>query len=322
MCEVKISILPAGRIEAASARIRAFSLCSALAGAAQSAEIRVLPDADVLFIQKRITDDILRYARHIRNRGGLVLYDLDDSGKRALDWLKISPSQWQEMLAVADAFTTNTPARQALIEQEFPGAKVRLLPDSIDYGPPTPYRAAPEATPKRLKLLWFGHGSNLGLVAPYLQTLCSLDLDFCIATNAEVLASLQAKLPGVGLVPWSLESFPAFLRTCQLSFLVHQGDVHDRAKSSNKMLASIANGVVPIVSDTPEYARLAKEVGAADSLFASPEQLAAAIRRYATAAARTAYLDAAQPLVYERHGPRAVAQAFLALVADLKRARG
>lgn len=317
---MKISILPAAGITAASARLRAFQLCDALKNAGQDAAITVMEDADVLYIQKRITDDILLYAHHVRNRGGIVIYDLDDSGKRALDWLNIQPHQWQDMFALADAVTTDTESRRQLILQEYPDADIHLLSDSIDYCPPTPFRSKPEKD-ERLKVLWFGHMSNLKLITPYLETLLNQNLDFYIVTNPESLPQLRLTLPEVNFIPWTLDSFPTILRACDLAFLIHQGDVSDQSKSNNKMLASIVNGVVPIVSSTPEYAALATAVGAQDSIFSSPEELVLAIEKYRSRESRDRYLDNAQPFVFENYGPSTVAKNFLALVDQLKQKR-
>lgn len=315
---MKISILPAASIDNASARLRAFKLSDALAAAGQEAAVKVMSDADVLFIHKRLTDDILKYARLIKDGGGVVIYDLDNTADEMLGRLNISPEQWQEMLSLADIVTTDTRARQEILQQAFAGTEICVLPNGIDYYPATPLPPS-IASGRRLQVLWFGYVDNLFQIAPYVDTLRSLDLELHIAAEAEAIPQLESLLPGVDVFAWQLDTFPDRLRQCDLALLIQQGDTHDRAKSNQKMLACIANGVVPIVSHTPEYLALAQEIDAQDSVFSTPEELAEAIGHYSGTDARSSYLDRAQPLVFNRFCPAEIARSFLETVATAQR---
>src|SRR4051812_14804308 len=102
---MRIAILPAHGDEAASSRIRAFTLQKSLSALGHDASLGEVSGAEVLFIQKRATPETLATARRYHREGTLVVYDVDDLG-RAL-WSFTAPSVLRHLLQVAHVVTTD-----------------------------------------------------------------------------------------------------------------------------------------------------------------------------------------------------------------------
>jgi hypothetical protein len=302
-----LSILPAGPARIASSRIRVYSLLAPLARLGVTARIGLSDQADALLIQKRLDPEILSAARAAKDRGVLVLYDCDDLGAALHGWAK--PPLVQQMISLADVVTTNTEAFRSALCREHGALCTEILPDAVDYGLTSPVTIPPE-TAEPLRLLWFGNCTNISLIAPYFLYLASIpacELVLCTHHCART-RRMTAGFPGLVPVPWSLESFPSVLRSCHLSLLTHDGEAADRAKSNNRMVASIAWGVPALVSRTPEYVSTALRAGVTDALFDGPADLRRVVELHRSAAARQHYLERAQPVVWRHHAPEVIAR--------------
>ncbi len=318
---MRISIFPAHDDSAASARIRAFSLQRSLSALGHDARLEDAGPADVLFIQKRATPETLALARRAARAGTLVIYDVDDLGLPL--WYSVAPTVLFRLLRVAHLVTTDTAGHRDLLLSDYGARAVEVVPDTIDYSPAGPARPdLPEGD--LLRVLWFGHATNLPLFERYALRLAALQgVEVVVSTSAAAIAPLSARFPSIAFVPWTKDGFVALLQSCALTVLPHDGGENDRSKSNNRMIASITWGVPAVVSRTPEYERTAREAGVEQALFDGPEELGEVVERLRSPAARRAYLEAAQGEVWRRYSPEAVARRFLAVAVagrDLPRA--
>lgn len=314
----RIAIFPAHADAAASSRIRAYTLQRSLSAMGHDARLFEAEGADVLFIQKHATPETLRVVRAAKGRGALVVYDVDDVGRTL--WYSVAPSVLHELLGLVDVITTDTDGHRALLLRDYGVQTVRVLPDSIDYYPSGPVRPAvlPGDTP--LRVLWFGNAANISLFARYAPVLATLPyVEVIVATNAASVGTLSRRFPRVAFVPWTRDGFIHLLQSCALTLLPHDGTENDRAKSNNRMIASINWGVPAVASRTTEYERTALEAGIEGALFRDEAGLLLAIDHLRSSAARLRYLDAAQPFVWQRYSPEAVASEFLGVVGQASR---
>ncbi|MHB8628332.1 MAG: hypothetical protein ACYDBJ_24945 [Aggregatilineales bacterium] len=318
-----IAILPADTPDAASSRIRAYTLHEALNSLGSVQATRGYSDtADVLYVQKKLTPRVLDTVKRAKSRGLVILYDVDDTGTALGNW---APAEsLARMVELADVVTTDTAGhRDQLLGQGI--SRVEIVPDAIDYFPQAPVRLQ-QADASPLRVLWFGNLSNIGLFERYLDVLQTIaDVQPVVATGSYGAYGLAGsakhyalRYPSVEFVPWSRLTFIQTVQKCHLSCLMHDGSDLDRAKSNNKFITSVTWGVPAIVSDTPEYARTAREAGVEYAIFADPDHLAEAIERLRYAQARAAYLAAAQPIIWEQYAPQVVARLFLEVVAACK----
>jgi len=308
---MKISFLPAGDASTASSRIRVYAMVEALRAAGVDASAQYQPDADYFVFQKKVDPALLALARSLVAVGKIVIYDIDDLPPAQDYWA--APPLLAQMLALATLVTTDTQGHVDLLRRDFVvPAPIVLIPDCIDYFPTGPQAPAAPAG-SALRVLWFGSLGNIAMFERYADALRTLpQVQLVVATGAPGIPALMERYPHIEFLPWSLEGFPAILRSCQLTLLMHDGSEVDRTKSNNKMICSINMGVPAIVSDTPEYAATAQLCGVPEAVFGSVGQVAECVARLASAAQREQYLLRAQPVVWQHYSAAALAQRLLA----------
>jgi glycosyltransferase involved in cell wall biosynthesis len=316
---MRIGLFPAHDDSTASSRIRVFTLQRSLEALGHDARLRDATGADVLVIQKRATSGTLKVAGEARRNGALIVYDVDDVDRDL--WLTIAPNVLYRLLQKVDLVTTDTAGHRDILIRDYAAAPVEIVDDTIDYYPTGP--VTPSVIPDSpLRVLWFGNVANISLFENYARVLKTIpDVEIVAVTNASSVADLSQRIKGVSFVPWSRESFVGILQSCALSVLPHDGSDKDRAKSNNRMIASITWGVPAIVSRTIEYERTAREAGVTPALFNDETELVAAIEHFRSREARRAYLAAAQPEIWRLYSPEAVARKFLDIVARARRRR-
>ena len=322
-----IYFLPAGDENTASSRLRVFSLSSTLKKLEINVqifradydyisninpEIFTVNQVNVLVVQKRVTPKILSFVDYAQSNGAFIIYDIDDFGSALWSWTP--PHLCFEMISQANLITTDTIERAEWLIQSQKHLNVQVLPNSIDYFPTKPVQLEPiERSP--LRVLWFGTPSNLQIFAKYAEAFRSLpDIQIVICGGSgKLIHSLCPEL-NLEVIPWRLENFIQVLQSCDLSCLMHDGSVYDRQKSNHKMITSITWGVPAIVTDTPEYARVARDTGVDDAVFSNEQELLNAIQRYRSVTARKAYIQKVQPIVWEKYCPNRVAREFIGIV--------
>ncbi len=310
-----ISFLPLGDKDAASTRIRVFILREALCSSGIHTTIGYDASADVLVVQKRVDKTVFRLAKRAKREGKLVVYDVDDFGD-ALAYC-CSPKYLRKVMALADLVTTDTQCRLEYIRTNFNPLHIVVLPNAVDYYAKECVRP-PLVADDKLRVLWFGGIKNFGMFEKHLSSLSAMPQVKIVVVTAPS-EEITKKYPHVEFIHWSLEQFTQILQGCHISCLMHDGTDIDRAKSNNKMVTSIAWGVPAVVSDTPDYLRTAKESGVEYTVFNNEKQLQQAIMNLRNNEARLAYLDTAQPRIWEKYSPDAIKSIFLeAIDAALK----
>jgi hypothetical protein len=157
------------------------------------------------------------------------------------------------------------------------------------------------------------------LFEQYASTLSKLNnVQLVVVTDVAVIASFSGHYPGIICLPWSLSTFVSILQSCHLTCLMHDGSEWDRAKSNNRMVTSIAWGVPAVVSCTPEYERTATEAMVPYAVFTGKTDLPATIERLRPLEARSAYLATAQPYVWSRYSPKAIAANYVRIAASFE----
>lgn len=275
-----LMLCPAGTPAAASSRLRCHGLARELTRlgckVALGLDESVVPQ--LLYVQKRVTPQILAQARRVRAAGGRVVFDIDDWGS-ALDWVKADPAMFAQFLAVTDAVSVDTDVRAEVFRKDPAYAAVPqfwVVPDPIDYiddvAAQLPQQRIGDAP---LAGCWFGNAPNARPAVPYMQAALQSGRvqRFSVITNAEYLPQLQQAWPMLALEAWQLETFASRLRDHDFCLLIHDSTIEGVQKSNNKMLAALGQGVVPLVSNTPAYAELARRIGVPDLVLDTPDDL-------------------------------------------------
>ncbi len=309
----------AGDENTASTRIRFFSMLPWLKkqNIRWSTELSAqqLLKSDLIFIQKRLDDKILKFIRWAKLLGKPIVYDIDDFGYA----LKYYASQvhLKKMLELADVITVGSESQKAIVESEYQKNNVQVFPPLIDYYPQAPL-PSPDLADDPLRVLWFGLAFNLTPLEQLVERVAQMpSIKLVVITEASSILKLNAKFPFIEFQPWSLLTFVQILRTCHLTVLSHDGSEYDQAKTNNKMIASINWGVPALVSDTPDYQATAIKIGVSDCVFANAAELTQLIDHYRSRPAREAYLQTAQPIIWQMHSPEVITQHFLGFCSKI-----
>jgi predicted SAM-dependent methyltransferase len=320
-----IMLCPAGTAAAASSRLRCIVLARELerlgCRITLGFDARVLPQ--VLYVQKVSSPEIVEHARRVRAEGGHVVFDIDDWGD-AVPWLAAQPQLLVDLLAHCSAVSVDTTVRAEVLAKESNYRDVPafwVVPDPIDYVDQMidiPARAPADGS-RALSACWFGNGPNLPPALPYIQAaLMSGSLErFTVITNSQFVASMQQSWPMLAIEAWELETFPRRLREHDFCLLVHNTDIEGLQKSNNKMLAALAQGVVPLVSNTPAYAETARLIGLPELVIDSPQDLQARLTGRQVQALRERVTSHECQATLSPFMPAAVAQGFLARIEGL-----
>jgi len=276
--------------------------------------LRNITRMDVIFIQKRVNKKVLTYARLAKLLGKTIIYDIDDLGPHM--WYFLTEKHFKKILRLVDIITVGSPAQKEFLESEYGKTNIVVLPCTVDYFPEKPVRND-ERADKTLRLLWFGGIQNFHMFERYLDALKNVPMSkiLVITTNHQI-DQLQSKYPFIDFKIWTLDTFLTNLRSCDLSILSHEGSNQDRAKTNNKMIASITWGVPALVSKTPDYEATANEAEIGDAVFSSEEELLQKIEQFRSSIARENYLDKAQPIIWSKYSPTTISKLLLIICSS------
>lgn len=130
-------------------------------------------------------------------------------------------------------------------------------------------RFLPSGNAPRLKLLWFGHQSNLKALYDFMPQLASnakwpaiqmtvvSGEDCGVEETGEIFNHYHGSRCRMGFVPWSLENTWNALRNCDLCVLpVDTANKAKSVKSANRLIETIRAGRFAIASPLPAYQEL------------------------------------------------------------------
>jgi glycosyltransferase involved in cell wall biosynthesis len=312
-----IVIIPAADEHVASSRIRAHTFMRELLALGRPHTLHLTDDCSAVLIQKRLTKDILDFARRQRRRGLAIVYDVDDFGHALDHWAPISLQR--QMFQIADLIITATKEQSQIVCSHHPVHDITAISNCIDYYPakPLPCNSFPS---EKTRVLWFGNAQNLWLLEKYVPAILSSgSVELVICTNPSGSTDFLMRWPQTLLVPWELASFVDTLRSCHVTCLMHDGNHIDRAKANNRMITSITWGVPAIVSNTPAYVETAAEIGVPRAVFNDPAELSSKIAELTDSGARRSYLEAAQDRTWQIYSPRTIALEYLTAIDGVTR---
>ena len=264
-----ISAYTVGDENVASSRLRSFYLFKSASKfdltVIRNSNLRALIRSDCLHIQKKTGYKIFLISLAFRITGRKVIYDFDDHyyGKRNLLWMIVH-------MLVASKITTDTDARKLYWQKILPFKSIEVLPDIIDVekGIDFPALIRTENIWK-YKLVWIGSESTVGSIYQLIMDLKDNPIfELTIITHESSIIKIAELYPWVKTKKWNKSII--FENEYRLNMMVLNHNVTENTsilKSENKMVLAIAAGVIPIVSNTPAYMSLAKNLDAENLVF-------------------------------------------------------
>ncbi len=223
---------------------------------------------EMLHLQKCYSPKYLLLSLFYRICGKRVVFDIDDQVEKPSHYFALI-----FMLKVASHVTTDTVKRlEYLTELSINKSKFFVVPDVLDFAPNVALsKTAPvKRIPTYKGILWFGHRGNLISIKELLDSSEEhLEFPITIATKIYDQDSLILQYKSINFIPWSIDiTFNPTLpvRYCLLNHILDESS-SALYKSENKMVTAILSGLVPIVSNSPAYAELARQLGAEQLVF-------------------------------------------------------
>jgi SAM-dependent methyltransferase len=228
----------------------------------------------------------------------------------------------QRFSPVVDVFLVPTPEIRDFLRC-FTRSQVIQLVDPIDFWFGT--SVSKPANDERLKVVWFGYPQSyersLAAYEPCLGELHQRGMiEFHIVTKNE----RYGVTPRCIIHDYVPTQFPALLASfdvCVLSHAPMDLSVGTMWKSENKAVLSINRGLPVVASRTPAYERLLEACGLGEYLFATSDELVAALERLVSWSERHRYLALSQDYVLENYSALRMAEHWHDIYAAARAAK-
>lgn len=147
------------------------------------------------------------------------------------------------MLDEVDSVIVPTETMKHLIEYYTGRRNSVVIPEPYEFPQISP---SYEGINGKLKILWFGHPSNLESLQAVLP-LDDCELRFCS------LPPIPSALAGYLYVPWCASNLTVALSWCDCVIIPFQDTEKDRAKSPNRLIETVRRGKFAVASAIPTY---------------------------------------------------------------------
>ncbi|WP_293351606.1 hypothetical protein [Phenylobacterium sp.] len=270
-------------------------------------------DADVAVFSKSFSPANQTLAREARARGLRVIFDICDNH---YDDPRFGAA-CRAMTALADRVVCNTEAMAAAA-----GAYASRPPVVVEDPYEGPAGAAGYAPGATLRLLWFGHPSNLDSLQAAMPDLAEVSrrrpLSLTLLTQVteplaaecrRVSARFQGRLD-MSARPWSLEAQWAELAACDVVIIPSHEDPRNTVKSANRMVEALRAGRPVASQPMPAYRPFDRWTPVRPTLSEGLAWLDA------HAADAPALVTEAQRYIEGRYAPAIVAEGWRRVIAD------
>lgn len=231
---------------------------------------------------------------------------------------------YEDAYRVADAFICPSEIHKKVLGYAF-NLPIYPLIEAIDpliraAGPPVPDPI------KARRFVWFGYPESYRRSMPIFESTIqeALRLGYIDFFSIISLESLKKELPATfRFLPFATSQLFAQLKEHDLALLSHVPldlSINSLIKSPNKAVSSIACGLIPICSDTPNYRELMDRLGLQRYLFESPQALGEILKTLAQTenAQLNTYLNTAHYYIEQHYSATNQTYHYLKIVADLK----
>lgn len=228
--------------------------------------VRKILESDCLHIQKIFNLKLFLLAVLFRLLGRKVIFDFDDQQYGMRNFIYMILHIW-----IATYVTTDTEPRKIYWEKFcFIRKRIVVIPDAIDKPLMHIYQPIKcEANDLNRNIIWIGSESTFGSILPLVKFLKDCrKYKLTVITGGANIENLSKIYPWIKFLKWKMDIL--FDEEYEGSFMVLNHDVDEntaRLKSDNKMVLAIAAGLIPVVSRTFSYERLASRLSAINLVY-------------------------------------------------------
>lgn len=272
---LKIAAYANGGLEVATSRLRSYYLFEEVNPNA----IKVFRDlsfisslsCDCLHIQSLYTPTFLFRALIFRILGKKVFFDIVDKATKAKHKIAIFT-----MLQIATHVTVSTEIIKLFYEKQVIKKKVYLIEDILDVTPSRKRKFLNRVTNSNKDILWMGHKDNILSIEPLFKVHSQKNTrTFTVISNLRNKDKWEERYPSINFIDWQIDIM--YRRDISGSYTILNHDssygFDARYKSENKMILALATGLIPFVSKTPSYQKVAEDIEAEELIFQNIEDI-------------------------------------------------
>jgi hypothetical protein len=198
-----------------------------------------IDDSDIYVFNKHFNYGDPLYVSELKNRGAKTVFHVCDD-----HFSTKHGEHYRKMIEICDKVLASTDIMAERIRLET-SAHVSVVYDSFENKPSTP-QFKPSG---QIKVLWYGHPSNIGAMAK----LMPLDEKFKLMICTDEKAKIPTDFDGCMFMPWSPENLINALSWCDCVVIPVKADIRRMSKSHNRMTEAILRGRFVIASEMPGY---------------------------------------------------------------------
>ena len=306
---MKLAAFTLGDTSKASSRLRSFYLFQDAPRhkieILRNLSFKAVGSCDAIHLQKVLTYQMLIWLPVWRLNRLKIIYDIDDqpgSLKAKLGF----------MVAIffSNFLTVDTDGRRTYWKKLFPWKKIIVVPDVMDKKEGTSIVYPRIYSDSSTNFFWIGHQDNISSIQKFVPKLYSLNARLILCTNVQTLDKELFKEWPVDLLQWEEEITFSSHNLGSFMILSHDQDKSALFKSNNKMVLAILSGLIPIVSNTPEYKDLAKLLGLEFLIYNHIDEIESIIRHCSSIDWKKTLQDC-QAQLQQTYSSKAVFQQFL-----------
>jgi SAM-dependent methyltransferase len=269
-------------------------------------------NCDIAVVGKFFSPDMMAIAATARANGMRLIADYCDN---RFDKPEIGPLYIQ-MAQMADCVVASTTMMAQIIKQ-YTGRDASIVPDPFE-GPLAEPKFAPDAA--ALKLLWFGHPTNLDTLAPILGKLAKyaqqeqkLSLTIMTAPDPTLHEKLNVQTPhfSIQLAAWGIEELWCALQACDLVIIPSLANEKKLVKGANRLIEALCAGRPVVAYPLPSYQEFHDYCWLNEDIV---QGIKAAMRDQALTLQKTA---AGQNYIKQHYAPIVIAQKWRQVFAQL-----
>lgn len=199
-------------------------------------------------------------AEALRMNGKRVIFDLCDN-----HFFDYRSDFTRKMVDLVDVVTVNTKAMSDIVTKET-GKIPLIIPDPVDFEIHKPKFLSNGflSKPKKLKLLWYGHESNINSIKtmfPHMHNFgmhnrCQLEIITSPLLGAEAICD-EINRQGIPLTakftPWSKEAVIEGLNNCDIVVIPNVVNQRTVTKSNNRLTDALWSGRFVVANKIPSY---------------------------------------------------------------------
>ena len=242
--------------DSASCRIRYYIFLENLPDGWKYERYKPGKPCDVIYIQKKTSDETIGIIRDARQRGIPVVYDRDDIRR---NWKE---ERYDVVMDNVSAVTTDTEIRAKEI-RKFTKTPVYVVPDCLDYWvrPGNKIKIREGIN----KVVTFGRWKGVEAAAPYFARCSYPTYYFC---DRKIVALHKSKLK-----KWNRKKFIQKLRKYDVAIVAHKNNWVMEMKSNNRLLVAMSIGMPVLAMQSPAYSETLEEAKHPELIVNSPKEV-------------------------------------------------